>query len=195
MRVLVGTCLLVLALAAGCADDRTSESFSGEQSTRPLEATDPTSTSAADDLPEPTAPAVAGDAPQPIAPLAGPSRATVEEPQPVARPAVRRVARVAIELTPATGEPRGEDGRGNVVDARDAIAIEIVSPEPMPVRALDPVLRIGQLRFTRYTHPSPYRLRYVAADRAMLPEGEEATLQWGDDVGSRVVVTRSLVVP
>ncbi len=132
----------------------------------------------------------------------GPTRAAAErelreergepEPPPPA-PMVRRVAVTGLDVVPLDA-PEGEDGRGAMVPATDAVALDVVAPDGFPGRALDPVLYVGQLRFTRYSHPTPDRMRFVVADRAVLPEGAEVALQWGDDRESRVVVTPSLEV-
>ncbi len=87
----------------------------------------------------------------------------------------------------------GEDGHGNTVEAPNAVAIDL-DAHRFPPRALDPVLSIGQLRFTHYSHPHPGVLRFVVADRALLPEGAEVAVQYGDDASSRVVLTSSLEV-
>lgn len=88
----------------------------------------------------------------------------------------------------------GENGRGEVVPAASPIAFDL-DAGPWPVRAMDPVLLIGELRFRHYTYPSPGLLRFIAADRATLPEGAEVAMQWGDDASSRRVVASALALP
>jgi hypothetical protein len=88
---------------------------------------------------------------------------------------------------------RAEDGHGNLVPAPAPVAIEIAA-EAWPVRALDPVLRIGELEFKRYTFPRINVLRFVAADVDALPDGAEVSVQYGADAQSRVVVTERLEV-
>jgi len=88
---------------------------------------------------------------------------------------------------------RGEDGEGNTVEAANPVAIEITA-EAWPVRALDPVLHVGDLTFSHYTFPRLNVLRYVVADREILPAGAEAFVQYGADPDSRVTVAESLEV-
>lgn len=102
-------------------------------------------------------------------------------------PRVTAVAIVAIDVAEA------EDGRGAVVAARDAVAIDVTATR-WPVRALDPVLHVGQVRLRRYRHVSPYVLRFIIADRAVLPAGVPVFVQYGDDVQSRIDVAPALDV-
>ncbi len=88
---------------------------------------------------------------------------------------------------------QAEDGQGKTVPATDARALDLHGPV-FPVRALDPVLHVGDLHFHHYTFPAKGVLRYIVADAALLPEGAEVFLQWGDDDNSRIVITRSLEV-
>lgn len=87
----------------------------------------------------------------------------------------------------------GEDGRGATIAATRPVAIDL-DARRFPPRALDPVLNVGELRFVHYTHPQPGVLRFVVADRALLPEGAEVAVQYGDDAASRVVVAPALEV-
>lgn len=88
--------------------------------------------------------------------------------------------------------PMAEDGSGGVVQApRAALAIDVTATR-WPVRALDPVLHVGQIRLRRYRHVSPFVLRFVIADGASLPRDAPAFVQYGDDVGSRIDVAQAL---
>jgi hypothetical protein len=108
---------------------------------------------------------------------------------PVASPVVER-----LEVT-AVDQAEGEDGHGQIVPARRAVALDVIA-DAWPGRALDPVLHVGQgLVFRRYGHPGPGVLRFVAADADALPAGAPVYLQWGDDDGSRVEVSAALEVP
>lgn len=91
--------------------------------------------------------------------------------------------------------PEAEDGRGARVVAPPAPRALDVHAPAWPGRALDPVLHVGELRFHHYTFPSKGVMRFVVDDVARLREGDEASLRWGDDETSRVVLTRSLEVP
>jgi len=116
------------------------------------------------------------------------------EPDEPAAPPMRKAAVViGVEVLPVE-VAQAEDGHGQLVDAVAPVAIEIAA-EAWPVRALDPVLRIGELQFRKYTFPRINVLRYVVADRGILPDDAEVTVQYGDDVASRVVVSERLEVP
>jgi len=132
-------------------------------------------------------------------PVAAPAAAPVAEPvdppegEP-AVPAMRKAAVVNGVTVTRVEAAQAEDGRGLLVDAVAPVAIEIAA-DAWPVRALDPVLRIGDLVFRRYTFPRVNVLRYVAADAAALPTDAQVTVQYGDDAASRVVVAERLEVP
>jgi len=87
----------------------------------------------------------------------------------------------------------GEDGRGGSVVAGNPRALNIVA-ESWRGRGLDPVLSIGRLVFRKYSHPSKQVLRFIVSDVALLSEGAEVSLQYGNDTSSRVVITTSLRV-
>jgi hypothetical protein len=110
------------------------------------------------------------------------------QPQP-AVVAPRRLVTVA-----PTDAAEGEDGRGNLVPATRAVAVDL-DARRFPPRALDPALHVGQLRFTRYRHPGPYVLRFVVADAALLAPGAQAFVQYGDDAASRVALPALEVTP
>ena len=123
----------------------------------------------------------------------GPTRAQIEEVAQIAQPepsavAVqrqpRRMSDVRLEIADARAQ-RGEDGRGRVVPATDPVYVDLVRADGFPGRAQDPELHIGQLRFTRYSHPAPDRMRFVVADRALLESSTDIALQWGTDRASR----------
>lgn len=108
-------------------------------------------------------------------------------------PGALAVERPLLTITRSDAS-RGEDGRGASVPATDPIAFD-VDARRFPPRAIDPVLFVGALRFTRYEHPSPGVLRFVAADRARLERGAEIAVQYGDDASTRVIVSPSLALP
>jgi hypothetical protein len=127
---------------------------------------------------------------------AAPAVEPVTEPAPVepaAKPMVRRAVVTKVEVVRVDAE-QAEDGRGATVAAKAPVAIEIAA-EAWPVRALDPVLHVGDLEFRHYTFPRLNVLRYVAADAALLEAGAAAWVQYGDDVASRVEVAERLEVP
>ncbi len=131
----------------------------------------------------------AGAGPSALAPdpREGTRRADVEAPV-VLAPSAAAVDRARVELH--TLEPGlGEDGQGHSVQAPAPVAIDL-DARTFPPRALDPVLTIGQLRFTHYTHPRPGVLRFVIADAALLAGGEEIRVHHAaDGSDSQLVVT------
>jgi hypothetical protein len=134
--------------------------------------------------------------PTQVEPAAPPIAEPVVEPAPVeppAKPMARRAVVTSVSVARVDAE-QAEDGRGATVAAEAPVAIEIAA-EAWPVRAIDPVLHVGDLVFRHYTFPRLNVLRYVAADRALLPAGAAAWIQYGDDTSSRVEVAESLEVP
>lgn len=144
--------------------------------------------------PAPQAPPPASDvsAPPvaPAAPVAPAEPVAPVEPRP---PALRRASTHGLRLAPVSAS-QGEDGRGNVVPATRAFALDAVA-DAWPVRALDPVLYVGELHFHQYTFTSPGVLRFIVADVGALPSGAQVFVQYGSDDGSRVVLERSLRMP
>ena len=106
----------------------------------------------------------------------------------------RVVAKPRLAITAITAV-EAEDGRGGRVTAPAAPRALDLHAESWPGRALDPVLRVGELRFHHYTFPAKGVMRFVVDDVARLRNGDEVSLQWGDDASTRVVVTGSLEVP
>ena len=113
---------------------------------------------------------------------------------PSAEPAGGRVVKPRLEITAITAA-EAEDGGGRRVVTPPAPRAPDLHAESWPGRALDPVLHVGGLRFHRYTFPAKGVMRFVVDDVTRLRDGDEVSLQWGDDASSRVVVTRSLEVP
>jgi hypothetical protein len=120
-------------------------------------------------------------------PLSATDRVAPETPPTIVAP------RPLVTVTPIT-IAEGEDGQGQLVPARRAVAVDL-DARRFPPRALDPVLHVGALRFTRYTHPRPYVLRFVVADAALLAPGAQAYVQYGDDATSRVALPALEVSP
>lgn len=60
--------------------------------------------------------------------------------------------------------------------------------ESWPGRAEDPVLIVGDLRFTRYDHPHPTVLRFFTDGEKIPIDATILVLQYGDDPRSRVVL-------
>ena len=105
-----------------------------------------------------------------------PTEATAEPAALSAPPASAITA--AVEALAPQASP---DGLGGVVDAAAPIALSLGGG--WGGRALDPVLVVGERRFTEYDYPSPGVLRFRLPAAALL-EGDEARVQWaeGDSV-------------
>jgi hypothetical protein len=121
--------------------------------------------------------ACAGAPSNPVAP-----DALEPEPVPTARtpdPVATEAQRIEEVQLLAIDTAESEDGFGNLVTSTLAIAIEIQT-EGWPGKAMDPVLVVGEARFTHYSHPSPTVIRFVVADPALLPAGAEAIVRYGE---------------
>lgn len=99
-----------------------------------------------------------------------------------------------LALTRLTGPSEAEDGAGHASISETAVAIDL-DARRFPARALDPVLFVGEMRFIHYHHPRIGTLRFVAAEHALLVDGAEVSIQYGDDVASRTVIEPHLTVP
>ena len=120
--------------------------------------------------------------------------ATIAAPvAPTAPPATPGAERPLFTVQPIeAGE--GGDGLGTLVPATRPVAFDI-DARRFPVRALDPVLHVGELVFRHYVYPRPGVLRYVAADAAALPEGARVYVEYEGEPASRVVVSEALDLP
>lgn len=83
-------------------------------------------------------------------------------------------------------QEHGEDGRGRSRKAVDPYALVLESDAGWIVRAVDPVLYIGDLHFHGYEHTGRKTLRFVVDDVSRLTAGESVYVQYGEDVQSRV---------
>jgi len=77
------------------------------------------------------------------------------------------------------GPALAEDGLGKRLQSQDAVLIDIET-SGWPGQAMDPVLIVGERRFTAYTHVSPTLLRYTAERHEYLPEGTSAVVRYGN---------------
>ena len=102
-------------------------------------------------------------------------------------PLERALSGVVLHVRPiATAE--AEDGIGGVSRIESPVALDLERSGGWPGRAGDPVLSIGTLRFSRYSYPTPTTLRYIAEDPGPFdPNVTPITLQFGEDIGSRIV--------
>ncbi len=81
---------------------------------------------------------------------------------------------------------RGEDGQGRTLKAAAPHALVLESASGWPVRALDPVLHIGDLHFHSYEHTGRRTLQFVVDKVSRLKPGESVFVQYGDDERTRV---------
>jgi hypothetical protein len=132
----------------------------------------------------------AAPAPAAAAPAPAPAAAA---PAPAPAGAAPRAPRVQALTVARADVDRAEDGRGQLVAAVNARALD-VRAESWPGRALDPELHVGGLVFREYSFPEKGVIRFVAADAALLPAGAEVAIQYGHDVSTRAVVTAALEV-
>lgn len=139
----------------------------------------------AEHAPPPTPTSGANDEPPPAPPQAPPAIAA-----PPGSPGSRAPTPTEVVVLPIPGVQEGEDGHGTTIAARDPVAIEVRGH--VGGQALGPELSVGQLRFVRHSYPSAGIVRFVCADRALLPVGAEVALVYGT---RRTVITTSLVVP
>ncbi len=86
---------------------------------------------------------------------------------------------------------RAEDGRGAMVEARDAVAFD-VDGALVPARAIDPVLHVGDLALTHYEYTDEGAARFVLAELAAIPAGEPVRVQYGDDASAARVLAASV---
>lgn len=111
-----------------------------------------------------------------------------ETPRPMTGPTIREFRVVPIDVQ------QGEDGRGNLTQAVQPVALDIVA-DAWHGRALDPVLRIGQdHHFRQYQFPGPGIIRFIVADKNSLPRGASVTISFDGDPHSVTTVTNSLQV-
>ncbi len=81
---------------------------------------------------------------------------------------------------------RGEDGHGRTLKAPAPHALVLESDAGWLVRAVDPVLHIGDLRFHSYEHTGRRTLQFVVDRVSRLTPGESVYVQYGEDERSRI---------
>lgn len=69
--------------------------------------------------------------------------------------------------------------RGTELRTSEVIELKVTSTEPIPARALDPVLVIGDHAITHYRYADPRTLIFTEPAPATLPAGP-ITFRWGD---------------
>ncbi len=71
-----------------------------------------------------------------------------------------------------------------------ALELEVASPEPIPARAADPVLLVGDVEVREYRYSQPNVIVFVAEDAAALADGAELALGWATGGKRAVRATR-----
>jgi hypothetical protein len=91
----------------------------------------------------------------------------------------------------ATEPGMAEDGQGRLAQAPTPVAIDLDGHVFRP-RALDPVLTIGPLSFTHYSHPHPGVLRFVIADASLLVTGGTIRVHYARDASDARTLVDSI---
>ena len=114
------------------------------------------------------------------------ARAPAGAAQPPRQPAARQVRLAVQDVTLSRPLQVVIDGTKRQV--RNVTEFLVISADPMPVRALDPVLVVGGTRVTEYRYENgDRRLVFTLYEPAKLSRDApmEAYLQYGDDESSR----------
>lgn len=80
----------------------------------------------------------------------------------------------------------GEDGRGRALKAAAPHALVLESDAGWLVRAVDPVLHIGDLHFHSYEHTGRKTLQFVVDKVSRLKPGEAVYVQYGEEERTRI---------
>lgn len=158
------TTLLVVGtmVALGCADDPVAVSAPlGQDRVAPTRASQEAATL--------VAPSVGVPSSTEVSPAGlGAERPEVDLPPGANVPTRRSPGAAAPRYTLAAAHvSEAEDGSGAMVPASDPVAVDFDAHD-FPPGGFDPVLQVGALRFTRYSHPRIGVLRFILADRALL---------------------------
>ena len=90
------------------------------------------------------------------------------------------VQRVEVEASRVKLEaPRAVRVGDEVVETSEVIEFRVRSPEPIPARALDPVLVVGERQITEYRYEAANVLVFVEPQPERLQAGGEVIFQWG----------------
>ena len=90
-----------------------------------------------------------------------------------------------LSVRPIDAE-RGEDGRGRVLKAAAPHGLVLESDAGWIVRAVDPVLHIGDLQFYSYEHTGRRTLQFVVDKVSRLKAGQAVYVQYGQETSSRI---------
>ena len=80
----------------------------------------------------------------------------------------------------------GEDGSGRRLKAAAPHALVLESDAGWLVRAVDPVLHIGDLHFHNYEHTGRRTLQFVVDKVSRLKPGEAVYVQYGEEERTRI---------
>lgn len=75
--------------------------------------------------------------------------------------------------------PRDVPVGSDVVRTSEVIEFRVTAAEPIPARALDPVLVVGERQITEYRYEAPNVLVFVEPRPDRLEPGAEVIVQWG----------------
>ena len=92
-------------------------------------------------------------------------------------PAIRgvRVRRVVVR------PPERRNLVSTLPPSEDAVEIEVDTEFPIPIRAMGPVLYVGDVALTEAVAVSPTTYRFTGLDRGALPDGAPLALGWTGD--------------
>lgn len=113
------------------------------------------------------------------------------EPAPLAVVPATVVGEGLIAIHGSAEPGLAEDGEGHVVQASAPVLVDL-DGHVFPPRALDPILTIGQRRFTHYSHPAVGVLRFTLSDPSLLVPGQDLSIHYARDA-SDVRVVHTLV--
>ena len=103
-----------------------------------------------------------------------PIESSAEPPAALSAPPASAISVSVEDLAPRTLA----DGLGGTVDASAPVALSLAGG--WGGRALDPVLVVGDHRFTEYDFPAPGVLRYTLPERGLL-DGGQIRIQWSEE--------------
>ena len=93
------------------------------------------------------------------------------------RPAGVRVVARRVRLD----KPFEAVTRGERIRSSDVVEFEVSAREPIPARALDPVLLVGDRAVTSYRYTDPKTLVFTEPDPSKLPRRAAVQFRWGGE--------------
>lgn len=74
---------------------------------------------------------------------------------------------------------------GKLVKIDEILEFEVTAEQPIPARALDPVLVVGERLVTKYRYIAPNKLIFTEPRPRMLKDGSAVFFQWGHRADAR----------